>query len=247
MKLLTHPIQTVKDTFNILRLWRESNRELDIHEYKQVHGVPVNILGDLTRNHILVERLQEKWGTVDDQFEMIIMLTAEALKAVGKHFDTDIYLERNILDGAREREAYKHFLVERQEVDRAMLMMIFDRDKIDALSRDQSDQRRLKHLRLHQWHTVQNCRCGQFGSVIDDDYSENAVQQVEDYFDWLFQEETIIHVLGRSGKIVRILRHPYELPKNVYQRTSFPSGAFSLTSFLMARMEGNSEQPPADW
>ncbi|MGK5091505.1 hypothetical protein WDW89_05740 [Deltaproteobacteria bacterium TL4] len=224
----------LKDVFHILRLKLFPHNPSSEGVIK-ICGVPVENLGSLVLNKEIVEKLERKWGGLHQDFSLLIGLTAEALKAVGKYFDTDSYLERKLLDGAKEREAHRHFLVERREVDRAMLMMTFDRDKIDKLETQSSTSK--------QWEvSLQRSRRKRTGSVLDESYDLLAIQQAEDYFNLLFQENSIIHLLNNSKKIVKILRLPYELPAQLYKREPYTDRrSFGLTELILSGILQNEE------
>ena len=233
-------ISGIKDSLNIILLRLAKFKRSNHKAMPRIKGVPVNVIGNLKRNRAIVGRVRQQFKEVSKDFEEVITLTAEALRVSGKYHDTDRYLERGILEGGRERDAYRHFLVERREVDRALLMMIFDREKINQLTLSNTSPDEEKRPSCDHWAVPEVCGRGRMGSVIDDNYSSEIVQQVEYYFDLIFKEETIIHVLGNTQKIVSILRLPYELPQIVYQREPYPSESpNSLTGLLSVHLIGN--------
>lgn len=231
----------IRDGLEIIRVWREARRQAKANQFVHIQGVPVNILGNLQRNESILNEVEYHFGGLDPQFEMAIMLVSEALKAVGKYFETDKYLERSVLDGAKEKDAYKHFIVERREVDRALLIVCFDRDKLDALPQLAKDhQSFVSQIDHSPWARLQKRAKDLPTTIIDDSFSSETFRQVDYYLQRLFEEESVIHILGPSGKIVRILRLPYELPKQIYLRRLYEEESFpTLTEWWLTEPDSS--------
>lgn len=234
-KLFDRGVVAVRDAFRILRGQLELLRKDKQRDFTRITGVPVNVLGDFKRNQGLLEKVRERFPDQDDTFEEIIAQTADAMLLVGSNFETDLYFDRSIIEGGREKDAYRFFLVGRRELDRGLLMVLTDRDKVDPLSL--RENRAPSNTDSDSIFYCEGSRRGKTLSVVDDQYSSTAIQQAEYYFDMLFQEESIIHVLSNNRTIVSILNLPYELPGDVYKRKPYSTESpRCLTEFVVSAM-----------
>ncbi|MBF0277029.1 MAG: hypothetical protein HQM13_04535 [SAR324 cluster bacterium] len=225
----------IKDTVNIigLRLARLSGR--NPKEMMRISGVPINVLSNMKRNREFVSRVKQQFEHLAPEFEKIIDVIAQELKISGKHHETDLYLERGILEGGREQDAYRHFLVERHEVDRVLLTKMIDHEKVNLLSVKATSSAEQDAAYQNSLRALEIPGKKKMGSVFNELYSSELVLQLEYYFDLIFKEESIVHVLSKARKIFSILRLPYELPQPVYSREAYRSrSSCSLTKELSA-------------
>ncbi|MBF0351382.1 MAG: hypothetical protein HQM11_10150 [SAR324 cluster bacterium] len=224
----------IKDAIHIIRLKKTTYDDVDYSNTTRLQGVPVASLGSLEMREAMIQGVIQEHGDLDYHFHTLIENVGEMLKAVGKHISTDIYLERSILQGARERDAHRYFLVQRREVDTTLLLSMLDRDKIQKLQKEWSMPAFAHPLIRSKWNGT--------GSVFDESYTPKVVRQTEHYFNLLFEESSIIHILDRFHHIIRVLCLPYELPETVYQRKPFPcQKTFSLTEWLLSSAQENAK------